>query len=226
MIISFVRTLIFYNLVIAALRIMGKRQIGEMQPSELVVAIMISDLATIPMSEQGIPLLYGVIPIFTLVLAEIGWSFLCLKSEKIRSVISGRPSVIMLHGVIDEQELKKLRFNLSDLTEELRLQGYYDISQADTVVLETNGQMTVIPKAEYKTPDCSDLGIKSETDELPFVLVSDGKLNETNLKKSGFDTKWLMKRINEYGGKKVSDVLYMTYFKKNCFVQLRKGCGR
>lgn len=226
MIISLVRTLIFYNLVIAALRIMGKRQIGEMQPSELVVAIMISDLATIPMSEQGIPLLYGVIPIFTLVLAEICWSFLCLKSEKIRSVISGRPSVLMLHGVIDEQELKKLRFNLSDLTEELRLQGYYDISQVDTVVLETNGQMTVIPKAEYKTPDCSDFGIKAEVDELPFVLVSDGKLNEHNLKKSGFDTKWLMKQINSYGGKKVSDVLYMTYFKKKCFVQLRKGCAK
>lgn len=226
MIISLVRTLIFYNLVIVALRIMGKRQIGEMQPSELVVAIMISDLATIPMSEQGIPLLYGVIPIFTLVLAEIFWSFLCLKSEKVRSIISGRPSVIMLHGVIDEKELKKLRFNLSDLTEELRLQGYYDISQVDTVVLETNGQMTVIPKPEYKTPDCSDFGIKAVVDELPYVLVSDGKLNETNLKKSGFDMKWLMKQVNKYGGKKVSDVLYMTYFKKNCFVQLRKGCGK
>ena len=114
MLISFIRTLILYILIIIALRVMGKRQIGEMQPSELVVAILISDLASVPMSEPGIPLVYGIIPIFTLVIAEMALSFVCLKSEKIRSIISGRPSVIMADGVIDESEMRKLRFNLSD----------------------------------------------------------------------------------------------------------------
>lgn len=222
MIISLIRTLILYSLVVIALRIMGKRQIGELQPSELVVAIMISDLASVPMAEPGIPLSYGIIPIFTMVLAEMSLAYLCLKSEKIRSVISGRPSVIMLHGVIDESEMRKTRFNLSDLTEELRLQGYMDISRVDTVILETNGQMTVIPKSKYKTPDCSDLGIEIKQETLPFVLISDGKLNDINLKKAGFDMKWLSKELKKAGTGDIKDVFYMTLMDGECFIQLKK----
>lgn len=223
MIISLIRTLILYSLVVIALRVMGKRQIGEMQPSELVVAIMISDLATVPMAEPGIPLVYGVIPIFTMILAEMMLAFVCLKSEKIRSVISGRPTVIMLHGTVDQSEMKKTRLNLSDLTEELRLQGYYDISYVDTVILETNGQMTIIPKAEYKTPDCSDLKLNVQQDELPYILISDGKLNEVNLKKAGFNTKWLEKQLKTFGAKSVKDVFYLTYTNNKCNYQLKKG---
>ncbi len=221
MLISFIRTLILYILIVIALRVMGKRQIGELQPGELVVAILISDLAAVPMSEPGIPLLYGIIPIFTLVIAEMALSFVCLKSEKIRSIISGRPSVIILNGVIDEAEMKKLRFNLSDLTEELRLQGYLDISQIDTAILETNGNITLIPKSEFKIPDCGDLNLKVKQDKLPYVLISDGKLNENNLKKSGFDIKWLMGQIKLNGGKTIDDVFFMTYYMDKCFIQLK-----
>ena len=214
--------MILYSLVIIALRVMGKRQIGEMQPSELVVAIMISDLASIPMSDLGIPLMYGIIPIFTLVLSEMSLSFLCLKNEKIRSVVSGRPSVIMLKGKIDEIEMKKLRFNLSDLTEELRIQGYMDISQIDTVILETNGQMTVIPKAKFKLPDCSDLNINVKQESLPYIIISDGKLNETNMKKSNFTIGKILKEIRKYGDYDISDVFYMTYFEEEFFVQIKE----
>ena len=223
MIISLIRTLILYLLVIIALRVMGKRQIGELQPSELVVAIMISDLASVPMAEPGIPLSYGIVPIFTMVLAEMVLAFLCLKSEKIRSVISGRPSVIMLHGIIDESEMRKIRFNLSDLTEEVRLQGYLDISTVDTVILETNGQMTIIPKSDFKVPDCSDLGIKTKQDELPFILISDGKLNDVNLKKAGHNMKWLNKEIKKLGASQVKDVFYLTFYNGETFGQL-KSC--
>ena len=221
MLISFIRRLILYILIIIALRVMGKRQIGEMQPSELVVAILISDLASVPMSEPGIPLVYGIIPIFTLVIAEMALSFVCLKSEKIRSIISGRPSVIMADGVIDESEMRKLRFNLSDLTEELRLQGYLDISQIDTAILETNGNITLIPKSEFKTPDCGDLKLKVPQDKLPYVLISEGKLNENNLKKSGFSIKWLMGQIKKNNGKTIDDVFFMTYYMGKCFIQLK-----
>ena len=214
--------MILYSLVIIALRVMGKRQIGEMQPSELVVAIMISDLASIPMSDLGIPLMYGIIPIFTLVLSEMSLSFLCLKNEKIRSVVSGRPSVIMLKGKIDEIEMKKLRFNLSDLTEELRIQGYMDISQIDTVILETNGQMTVIPKAKFKLPDCSDLNINVKQESLPYIIISDGKLNEINMKKSNFTIGKILKEIRKYGHYDISDVFYMTYFEEEFFVQIKE----
>lgn len=221
MLVTIIRTLILYLLIVVALRVMGKRQIGELQPGELVVAILISDLASVPMSDPGIPLLYGILPIFTLVIAEMIISYLCLKSEKLRSIVSGRPSVIMQGGIIDESEMKKLRFNLSDLTEEIRLQGYLDISQIDTLILETNGSITLIPKAKYKTPDCTDLKLKAEQDKLPYVFVSDGKLNENNLKKSGFDMKWLMGQIKQKGGKSIKEVFYMTYYNNECYIQLK-----
>ncbi len=221
MVISLIRTLILYILIVVALRVMGKRQIGELQPGELVVAILISDLAAVPMSEPGIPLFYGIIPILTLVVAEMTLSFICLKSEKIRSFVTGRPSVIILNGVVDENEMRKLRFNLSDLTEELRIQGYLDISQVDTAILETNGSITVIPKSEYKMPDCGDLKIKVPQDKLPYILISDGKLNETNLKKSGFGIKLINSKIKENGGKCISDVFVMTYYMGKFFIQLK-----
>jgi uncharacterized membrane protein YcaP (DUF421 family) len=200
---------------------MGKRQIGELQPGELVVAILISDLAAVPMGDPGIPLFYGIIPIFTLVIAEMVLSYICLKNEKIRSIVSGRPSVIMLRGIVDEKEMRKLRFNLSDLTEELRQQGYLDISQIDTAILETNGTLTLVPKSRYKAPDCGDMNLKPEQDELPFILISDGKLNEDNLKKSGFDMKWLTSQIKVQGGKTIGDVFIMTYYMGNCYIQLK-----
>ena len=216
-----IRTLILYTLIVIGLRVMGKRQIGELQPGELVVAILISDLAAVPMGDPGIPLLYGIIPIFTLIIAEMLLSYICLKNEKIRSFVSGRPSVIMLKGIVDEEEMRKLRFNLSDLTEELRQQGYLDISQIDTAILETNGTLTLVPKSRYKAPDCSDMGIKARQDALPYILISDGKLNETNLRKSGFDHKWLMSQIKVNGGKGIEDVFIMTYYMDSCFIQLK-----
>ena len=241
-----IRTLILYTLIVIGLRVMGKRQIGELQPGELVVAILISDLAAVPMGDPGIPLLYGIIPIFTLIIMEIALSQISLKSrkfrriltgkpsviihngkvlreemEKIRSFVSGRPSVIMLKGIVDEEEMRKLRFNLSDLTEELRQQGYLDISQIDTAILETNGTLTLVPKSRYKAPDCSDMGIKARQDALPYILISDGKLNETNLRKSGFDHKWLMSQIKVNGGKGIEDVFIMTYYMDSCFIQLK-----
>lgn len=221
MAISLIRTLILYTLIVVALRVMGKRQIGELQPGELVVAILISDLASVPMSEPGIPLMYGIIPIFTLVVAEMILSFICLKSEKIRSFVSGRPSVIMYNGVVDEKEMRKLRFNLSDLTEELRIQGYLDISQIDTAILETNGSITVIPKSQFKVPDCGDLKLKISQDKLPFVLISDGKLNENNLKKSGFTVNTINSKIKEKGGKGINDVFIMTYYMNKFYIQLK-----
>ena len=216
-----IRTLILYALIVIGLRIMGKRQIGELQPGELVVAILISDLASVPMGDPGIPLFYGIIPIFTLIISEMILSFICLKSEKIRTLVSGRPSVIMLKGIVDEAEMRKLRFNLSDLTEELRQQGYLDISQIDTAILETNGSLTLVPKSKFKAPDCSDMGIRPEQDKLPYILISDGKLNETNLKKSGFDHKWLMSQIKVQGGNDIGDVFIMTYYMDSCFIQLK-----
>ncbi len=157
MAISFIRTLILYILVVVGLRIMGKRQIGEMQPSELVVAIMISDLATIPMQEIGIPIFYGIIPIFTLIIMEILLSQLSLKSKKFRRIMTGKPNVIIHNGKILKEEMEKIRFNTDDLNEQLRIQGYTGIENINYAILETNGQLSIIPKPKNQQATVKDV---------------------------------------------------------------------
>ncbi|MBQ6908126.1 MAG: DUF421 domain-containing protein [Clostridia bacterium] len=144
MTVTFLRTVILYILVIIGLRVMGKRQIGEMQPSELVVAIMISDLACIPMQETGIPLLSGIIPIFTLIIMEISLSQISLSSKKFRDILTGKPSMIIYNGKILKEEMRKIRFNFDDLNEQLRIKGYSSIKNIQYAILETNGQLSII----------------------------------------------------------------------------------
>ena len=183
MLVLIIRTLILYLLVVAAMRIMGKRQIGEMQPSELVIAIMISDLASVPMQAIDIPLLAGAVPVLTLWVWEVLMSYVSLKSKRMRRYISGEPSIVVYNGHINENELKRLRFNLNDLMEQLRIAGCPDISNVAAAVLETNGQLSVIEK-------------KQENEgSLPYILISDGEVNENELKRAGKDTKWLKKHI-------------------------------
>lgn len=155
--ITFIRTVILYLLVVIGLRIMGKRQIGEMQPSELVVAIMISDLATIPMQETGIPLFSGIIPIFTLIVTEILLSQFSLKNKKFRRLMTGKPNVIIHNGKVLKDEMKKIRFNMDDLNEQLRIQGYTGINDINFAILETNGQLSIIPKAKNKQASVEDV---------------------------------------------------------------------
>ena len=139
------------------MRIMGKRQIGEMQPSELVVAIMISDLATIPMQDVAIPLFSGVIPILTLIVMEIVLSWISLKNKRFRRLMTGKPNVIIHNGKILEEEMKNLRFNMDDLNEQLRIQGYTGISNINFAILETNGQLSIIPKPKNKQASVEDV---------------------------------------------------------------------
>lgn len=136
---------------------MGKRQIGEMQPSELVVAIMISDLATIPMQDVGIPLMSGIIPIFTLIVMEILLSQLSLKNKKFRRLMTGKPNVVIHNGKILKNEMKKIRFNMDDLNEQLRIQGYTGISDINFAILETNGQLSIIPKPKKSQATVEDV---------------------------------------------------------------------
>lgn len=185
MLVLVIRTLLLYLLVIASMRIMGKRQIGEMQPSELVVAIMISDLASVPMQAIDIPLLSGIIPVLTLLVGEVTMSFISLKSKKCRRYITGEPSIVVYKGHINEGELERLRFNLNDLMEQLRLSGCPDISQVQVAVLETNGQLSVIEKQED--------GITC----LPFMLICDGEVNENELKRAGKSRKWLEEQVGD-----------------------------
>jgi uncharacterized membrane protein YcaP (DUF421 family) len=152
MTINFFRTIVVYIIVVAAMRIMGKRQIGEMQPSELVITLMISELATLPVTDVNIPLMFGIVPILTLVSAEIILSYVTLKSKKARRIITGEPSVIIVDGEIIRDEMEKLRINSEDLTEELRQASCVDINEVAYGILETNGKLSIIKKKGKKLP--------------------------------------------------------------------------
>ena len=215
MLILVVRTLILYGMVIAAMRIMGKRQLGELQPSELVVAIMISDLASVPMQAIDIPLLSGIIPVLTLIVAEVMMSYLSLKSKNIRKFLSGEPSIVVYDGCINEAELKKLRFNINDLLEELRLNGCHDISDVAVAVLETSGKLSVIPKDKARPVTVEDL-------QLENVIVSDGTLNEGELTRAKKDHIWLTKELKKRNIKDVKEIFVASLDAEDeLFIQLK-----
>lgn len=224
MLVLMVRTLILYSIVVLSMRIMGKRQIGEMQPSELVVAIMISDLASVPMQSIDIPLLSGIIPVLTLIVAEVLMSFVSLKSRPLRRVITGEPSIIIYNGHVNEQELEKLRFNTNDLLEQLRISGYPNIADVEVAVLETNGQLSIIPKAYARTVTVEDLDLKTPKREcLPYMLISDGELNRTELSRSGKTEEWLQKTLKKRGISSYSEIFIASLdFEDGLFLQ-KKG---
>lgn len=207
MLIVIIRTLILYTTVVLCLRIMGKRQIGELQPSELVVAIMISDVATVPIEALDIPLLSGIIPVLTLLLAEVITSYLSLKSHTIRKFIMGEPSIVVYNGVVCEKELERQRFNLNDLLEELRLLGLFDISDVYIAVLETSGKLSVIPKTQARSVTVDDMGLSNVRHEgLPCTVIMDGKFNHAEIRRSGHSEEYIRKALNNRGIKSPKDV--------------------
>lgn len=206
MLITLIRTLVLYIVVVVSLRLMGKRQIGQLQPSELVIAMMLSELASIPMESLGKPLLAGIIPILTLVVAEITFSFLTLKSRMLRKIISGSPTVLIEKGKILEKELERLRYNIDDLLEELRTNGYPNIYDIEYAIIESNGNLSVIPKSNKRpiTPD--DLNLPQAYEGLPQLLITDGVINKRVLSTAGLSVNWLIEKLQEYGIYDVSTV--------------------
>jgi uncharacterized membrane protein YcaP (DUF421 family) len=191
MIVVFIRTIILYTIVIIIMRMMGKRQIGQLQPFELVIAIMVSDLASIPMQDIGIPLLYGIIPIVTMLFIQILLSYIQLKSELFRKILCGKPSLLIKNGEIQMKELRNQRLNLNDLMEELRIMGYFNLEDIQYAVLETSGQISIIAKTPKDPITKEDLGMKPVQETLPITLVLDGKIEDQNLKVIKRDRKWL-----------------------------------
>ena len=219
----FFRTLILYSVVILVMRLMGKRQIGQLQPFELVVAIMISDLASIPMQNIGVPLITGLIPIFTLLIAQLSISFILLKSNKARKIICGSPCVLVRNGKIVEDKLRKEMFTLNDLIEAIRIAGYTDVSEVGTAILETNGTLSVFPKAKFKVPTAQELSLSVSEDKVPIDLIIDGKVLDKNLVKAGITKDNLFSAIHGFGANKFKDVLLCSMHDKNNFtVQLKE----
>lgn len=221
MIILFLRTIILYLSMIVAMRIMGKKQVGELQPSELVVSIAISDLASIPMQDMNQPLLSGLIPIITLMCMEVILSFASLKSRIIRNALSGKPCILIRHGKICEKELQKMRYNLSDLTEELRTAGYPDVRDVEYAILETTGVLNIVPTSGKRPLTPEDINLPVSPSSLMITVISDGEILYESLKGAGYDEKWLKDKMKKEGIEKTSDVFYAAVSGDELHIQVR-----
>lgn len=210
LLILFGRTVVLYLVAVAVIRLMGKRQIGQLQPFELVITIVIAELVVIPMQDKDVPLIEGLVPAFTLLFLQYLLSLVLMKSEGARAVLSGMPSVLVHKGSIVEQELRRLRYNLSDLLEQLRVKGYPDISDVEFAVLETNGELSVIPKSEKRQLQPRDLQLNPGYEGLPLPVIVDGKVKMESLKKARRDLKWLETEMQKRGVHRPKDVLYAS----------------
>ena len=198
MLIVFLRSIVLYIIVLIVMRLMGKREIGQLQPFELAIAIMIADLAAVPMAETGIPISNGIIPILGLLVMHLIISFLNLKSMKIREILCGKPAILIYRGKIDEKVLKKERFTLNELQERLRSSNVVNLGDVEYAILETSGQVTVIQKPDKRTTIPKDFNITPEYEGIPYDLVVDGKVMYKNLKTIGKDYNWLKKQVNKF----------------------------
>lgn len=226
MVIAFLRTLILYVFIIAGIRLMGKRQVGELEPSELVLALLIADLAAVPMQDFGIPLLTGLIPILTLLCLTMALSVLTMKSVKFRAVLCGRPSIIVENGKLRQGEMRKNRFTLDELMEELRMKGVTDLSTVKYAILETNGQLSVLPFAAQQPPTAQDLDLHLPEPGLPVVLINDGRLIRRSLMERGFNDQWLEKQLKSHKVDRVQDVFLMTVDETNQVCLIEKEVGQ
>ena len=217
------RTLLLYIAVIAAIRLMGKRQIGDLDPSELVVTILVSDLAAVPMQDLGIPMVSGLVPIATLIVLEILLSFLALKSRPFRRLLNGQPAIIIRSGKLDIQKLRQMRLTTDEVIETLRKQNVASVADVKYGVIEPDGTLTVIPK-QAKQPVTADmLGLSPRDAGLPLVVVSDGKLVNRSLQLLHLDPRDIENRLNNQSIA-LSDVFLMTLDDcGNTFLQRKEG---
>lgn len=224
MAITAIRTVIIYIFIIAAMRIMGKRQLGELQPVELVVTLLISDLAAVPMQETGMPLLNGMIPVMVLVALELLLSGLMLKIPLFQRVIGGKSRVIINDGKLDVKAMKDLRITNEDLMETLRLQGTFDIQDVQYAIVETTGKISVLPKPEKRSPTCEDLQVVPPDNGIPMILISDGKVNEWGLRMCQIDERWLDTTLRKHHCDQ-KDVLLLTADRNRKYFLIRKEEG-
>lgn len=199
MLVLFIRSILIYIIVLVVMRLMGKREIGQLQPFELVIAIMIADLAATPIANSGIPLFNGVIPILGLLVVDLLISVANMKSLKVRQFISGKPSILIYRGKIDEKMLRKERFTINELQERLRDNNVLNFGDVEYAILETSGQINVIQKPSKRNTIPEDFGIEPEYEGISYDLVIDGVIMYDNLKILNKDYKWLKTQVRKFG---------------------------
>lgn len=205
----FVRSVLLYAVSLLAMRAMGKREVGQLQPFELVVVIMIAELAATPMGGVGIPLLYGILPMAALVVCHGIITALSMRSQRFRVWLSGQPTVLMRNGVICEKQMRKSAMDLNDLMEAIRTAGILDPSEVGTVVLEPGGQVNVFPKADFRSVCAHDLHLNLPREGLPLPLVMDGIIQHENLTRAQLTEAWLREKARAFGYSDLTQVLFL-----------------
>lgn len=209
MLLSYIRTIILYGILIVVVRLMGKRQLGEMEPAEFVVAMLIADLASIPMQDPGLPLLSGLVPILTVLGLQLLLSVVSLRSVGFRRLMCGKPVILVDEGKIQFQNLLRARITLDELSEHFREKDVLDISTVQYAILETNGQISVFPYPKYRPASAKDAGIQAGKQSLPVTIISDGKVLEKNLVLSHRNHTWLDSTLRAKGST-LADTLLLT----------------
>lgn len=198
MILTYCRTIVLYLILILVIRLLGKRQVGQLEPSELVVTMLLADLASIPMQDGGIPLFSGVLPIFTVLALELILSVLSVKSLGLRKILCGKPVILIENGKILQSSLKKTRISLDELAGHLRQKDVLDPAQVQYAILETNGSLSVFPYPKYRPASAMDAGIEVKKQYMPITIISDGSLLPENLTLAQKDAAWVQKVLQSH----------------------------
>ena len=224
MAVVFIRAVILYLLLVFSVRFMGKHQIGELQPSELVVTILISNIASVPVEDSSMPMLMGVVPILTLVCLDVIMSAVMLKFPKFRRLMIGSPRVIMSEGVILQKEMKRLRYTVDDLVEAMHEEQIFDITQIYYAIVETNGKIHFLKKKDFQTAEKADISCGGSSDDPPAVIIRDGKEDTEQLQFMGLGMGWLHEQLREQQ-LSISDVFLMTADRngKNTIIRRQRG---
>ena len=223
MLITFFRAIILYIVVLVVMRLMGKREIGQLQPFELAISIMIADLASTPMTDVGIPIQNGIIPILGLLIMHLLIALINTKSIKAREIICGKPRILIYRGKIDEEALKKERFTINELQERLRDKDVVNIGDIEYAILETSGQISIIQKPNKRNAIPEDFGIMPEYEGIAYDLVIDGKVMKENLEKLDKDYNWLLKQLEAYKVKPEEVLIATIDGKGNFFCQEKES---
>ena len=205
----FIRTVLIYLILTVTMRLMGKRQLGELDVGELVITILLSEIASLPITNPEKSMWTAIIPVATLAVLEILSSTLILKFPKIKKLLSSKPAILISHAVMNKQEMKKVRISIEDLMTQIRQNGIYDLNEVDYAILEENGKMSIIPKSLYRQPDRKDLNIPDDNSGIMHILISDGIINTHGLSILNKNEEWL-RSILARNGLKPRNILCMT----------------
>lgn len=223
MLVSYLRTAVLYLVLIFAIRLMGKRQIGQMEASEFVVTMLVANLAAIPMQDSGIPLYSGLLPILVVLGMELVLSGLLLHSVILRKLFCGKPVILIQDGKVDLPNLRRTRVSLDELCGHLREKSVLDIRTVQYAILETDGNLSVFPYPKFSPASAKDAGVKASPQSLPITLIEDGQLLEQNLILAGKSAAWVKKELEKQGVRQ-EDTLYFSVDSRDQVIFLGKEC--